>query len=644
MTVLGTLGVAVLAAGALWAQQDAGDQPGANDVDPPTRAARLSYVEGAVSVQPAGIDDWTAASINRPLTGGDQLWSDRGSRAEIQFDTATVSIADSTSLALLNVGDDGVQLQLSAGTTNITLHELDPEAMFEIDAPNASVSLVRPGSYRIGVDGAGNTTVAIRTGQIQVVTSAGQSVILRGGQGAEFSSSGDVDVASVAAADDFDRWCARRERRWGASQFANRYVSSDVVGAQELDNYGEWSQEADYGYVWYPTAVAVDWAPYRNGRWLWVTPWGWTWVDNAPWGYAPFHYGRWAYLRERWGWVPAPPRSRAVYAPALVAWMSGPGADPGVGWLPLAPGEVYLPGYRVSARYLNNVNLSNTTIANTGYISSVSRNPALQNRYANRDAPRALTAVAQSSFISGLPVSGRTLAAASQWQQANATPRPPAIPPARQSVLGAAGQTPVRRPPMAIATRPVLARHAPPPPPPSFDRQINAMRANGGEALPPAQLLRLRGPDNLRPNIVLAPQVVPVIPVAPATPATPVTPVTPAAPTFRASPSRPITPDRHVMPVTPVTPPSALQSAPLATPAVPAHAPPNDRRMIPERSPQFQAAPQVEREALPVPVAAPREIVPPPPPPPPPQRPAPKPVPQPGPQPRAPDKLKGEPP
>ena len=86
-------------AGALWAQQDTGDQPGASDVDPPTRAARLSYVEGAVSVQPAGIDDWTAASINRPLTGGDQLWSDRGSRAEIQFDTATVSIADSTSLA-----------------------------------------------------------------------------------------------------------------------------------------------------------------------------------------------------------------------------------------------------------------------------------------------------------------------------------------------------------------------------------------------------------------------------------------------------------------------------------------------------------------------------------------------------------------
>ena len=629
MTALGTLGLAALvAAGALWAQQDAGDQPGAGDVDPPTRAARLSYVEGAVSVQPAGIDDWTAATINRPLTGGDQLWSDRASRAEIQFDTATVSIADSTSLALLNVADDGVQLQLSAGTANIVLHQLDAAEMFEIDAPNASVSLVRPGSYRIGVDGAGNTTVAIRSGQVQAVTSAGQSLILRGGQGAQFSSSGDVDVASVAAVDDFDRWCAQRERRWDANQSVTQYVSSDVVGAQQLDDYGEWNQDPDYGYVWYPTAVAVDWAPYRYGRWLWVTPWGWTWVDNAPWGYAPFHYGRWAYLRERWGWVPAPPRSRAVYAPALVAWMGGPGTEPGVGWLPLAPGEVYLPGYRVSARYLNNVNASNTTFANTGYISNVYQNPALQNRYANRTAPRALTVVTQGSFTAGLPVAGRTIAPPPQWQQANATARPPGILPSQQSVLGPAAQTPVRRPPIAIATRPVVARRAPPAAPPSFERQMDAMRANGGQALPPEQLQRLRGADNRRPNIVLAPHVVPVIPVAPVIPPTP--PVH-AGPAIRLAPAPPAAP--------------AAPAAPLAQ-GVPTRSIPNDRRAIPERSPQFQASPQVQREALPqpappLPVAAPREIAPPPPPPP---APAQRPLPKQGPQPRVPEKVKGEPP
>lgn len=612
IVVLGALGLAVLAATAVLAQPDADDQPGASDVDPPTRAARLSYVQGAVSVQPAGIDDWTAATINRPLTGGDQLWSDRGSRAEIDFGTATVSIADSTSLALLNLGDDGVQLQVSAGTTNITLRQLDAAAAFEIDAPNASVSLVRPGSYRIAVDGAGNTTVAIRSGQVQVVTSAGQSVILRGGQGAQFASGGDVDVATVAAADDFDRWCALREQRWTHNQGVARYVSSDVVGAQELDNYGDWNQDPDYGYVWYPTAVAVDWAPYRHGRWLWMSPWGWTWVDNAPWGYAPFHYGRWAYVGQRWGWVPAPAGSRAIYAPALVAWMDGSGAGPNVGWLPLAPGEVYLPAYRVSPRYLNSVNASNISIVNSSYIASVYHNPALQNRYANRSAPGALSVVTRGSFTSGQALSGHIIEPPGEWQQASATPRPPGILPLRHSVLGSAGQTPVRRPPIAIATRPVLARRAPPPPPTSFNRQMDAMRANGGQALPPAQLLRLRGPDSLRPNIVLAPRVVPVLPLPPAPASlTPLTPSTPAAPTFHAAPARSL---------------------------------PNDRRAIPERSPQLQAPVRVQRAPLPqpdqpLPVAASREIAPPAPPP----APRPPPPPRQSPPVRAPQNVKGEP-
>lgn len=638
------LGLVALSSMAVVAQQDPDEQQAGDEVDPPTRAARLSYIEGAVSVQPAGVDEWTAAAVNRPLTTGDQLWSDRGSRAEIDLGTATVSVADSSSISLLNLSDDGVQLQVTAGTANVTLRDLDPAVPFEIDAPNASVSLERPGSYRIGVDDAGNTVVAMRDGQAQVITGTGQSVVLRGGQGAQFSASGDVDVAPLGAADDFDRWCAQRAQRWTRNQDTSQYVSSDVVGSEELDNNGEWRQEPDYGYVWYPTQVAVDWAPYRYGRWLWVSPWGWTWVDSAPWGYAPFHYGRWAYLRQRWCWVPAPPRSRAVYAPALVAWIGGPrggvsvavGAGPGVGWLPLAPGEVYLPGYRVSRRYLHNVNVSNTTIINNTYITNVYRNPQLQRRYANRDVPRGLTVVSQSNFASGQSVAGRTMAPPRQWREVSPTAQPPGIVPVRQSVLGPSAQTPVKRPPIAIANRPVVVRREPPPTPASFDRQTDAMRANGGRALPPAQLQRLRGTDSPRPNFVVAPPTARNVPAAPATPAvpalpglpggipaapavratpnapatpagpearrtpgrpimpvTPAAPVTPAlpggmppapaAPALRAAPERPMTPDRHVMPITPVAP----SPPPAAAPA-----PPIDRRMIPERSPQFQAPAQ----------------------------------------------------
>ena len=123
-----------------------------------------------------------------------------------------------------------------------------------------------------------------------------------------------------------------------------------MVGAAELDQYGTWSQVPEYGAVWYPTAVEPDWAPYRNGYWADVGAWGPTWVDAAPWGYAPFHYGRWVFVGSRWGWCPGTYVARPLWAPALVGWTGGPGwgislnvGGPVFGWVPLAWGEPYRP-------------------------------------------------------------------------------------------------------------------------------------------------------------------------------------------------------------------------------------------------------------------------------------------------------------
>ena len=57
----------------------------------------------------------------------------------------------------------------------------------------------------------------------------------------------------------------------------------------------------EYGTVWFPHVTIVGWAPYRYGHWAWISPWGWTWVDDAPWGFAPFHYGRWVFVARRLG-------------------------------------------------------------------------------------------------------------------------------------------------------------------------------------------------------------------------------------------------------------------------------------------------------------------------------------------------------
>src|SRR5262249_50797082 len=131
---------------------------------------------------------------------------------------------------------------------------------------------------------------------------------------------------------------------------------------QDLDQAGVWQETGDYGPVWYPTTVGYDWEPYEYGQWVWVAPWGWTWIDDQPWGFAPFHYGRWVYSGGRWGWCPGDRLRRPIYAPALVGFV---GSDPWrfysravrpEHWVPLAPGEVYQAPYTRNAAYLRVVN------------------------------------------------------------------------------------------------------------------------------------------------------------------------------------------------------------------------------------------------------------------------------------------------
>ena len=125
------------------------------------------------------------------------------------------------------------------------------------------------------------------------------------------------------ARDGFAAWNDERDRAEARPVAAARYVSPEMTGAEDLDRYGQWEQTPEYGPIWTPRAVAVGWAPYSTGHWAYVRPWGWTWVDDAPWGFAPFHYGRWVNYRSRWCWAPGTYVTRPVYAPALVAWVGG---------------------------------------------------------------------------------------------------------------------------------------------------------------------------------------------------------------------------------------------------------------------------------------------------------------------------------
>ena len=441
----------------------------ADDGDPPGRVARLSYLQGSVSLEPAGAPDWISAELNRPVTTSDRLWSDTpGSRAELDIGGAVIRVGSETGFSFLNLDDNVAQMQVTAGTVSVTVRELLESQTYEIDTPNVAVLLDQAGQYRIDVNDAGNTTVVrVSEGQAEA-NGGGETVPIVNQQMMTFLGNGQVSAipATLGAPDGFDDWSFERDREY--EQAASRqYVGDDMAGTEDLDDNGEWQNTPDYGDVWVPAAVAVGWAPYSFGHWAWISPWGWTWVDDAPWGFAPFHYGRWARWRNSWCWVPGPRQVRAMYAPAVVGWVGG-GAGAAVGWFPLGPREAYVPGYRVSDRYVRTINITNTSITDRAYIltqigTSVHQGRAANVHYANSGIPGAVTTVPQSVFASAQSVNAHRLnVPAGQGVQVATTATPPAIAPSRQSILGGAPGGGARRPPPALLNRVVVARTAPP--------------------------------------------------------------------------------------------------------------------------------------------------------------------------------------
>jgi hypothetical protein len=464
--------------------------------DPPTRVARIGYLEGSVSFLPAGESDWVQAVPNRPMTTGDKLWADQDSRAELQLGSAVIRLSQNTGFSFLNLDDHTVQIQLTSGALNIRVRRLDPDDAFEIDTPNLAFTISQPGRYRAEASEDGTyTVIAIRDGEGQA-TGNGQTYTLHAGQRVTFSGTDSLnaDMEDLSGLDQFDTWADARDRRYDESPSA-RYLSPDVVGYEDLDATGNWRDDPSYGHVWFPTQVEVGWAPYHQGHWDWIEPWGYTWVDDYAWGYAPFHYGRWVSVGGQWGWVAGPVNVQAVYAPALVVFIGGGpvGWGGNVGWFPLGPREVYVPPYQVSRGYMTQVNISNTTvnrtvITNVYNTTIINKSTTITNvTYANRNVQGAVTVVPQRAFASAQPVARAAVTVNARELASAPVSARVAVVPTQQAVLGARASTAghVAAPPAAVFNRQVVARKMPPPPPVPFAKQQQALAAHPGQ--PPAR-------------------------------------------------------------------------------------------------------------------------------------------------------------
>jgi uncharacterized membrane protein YgcG len=444
-------------------QVDPAEQPAPSDAgDPPTRVARISYLDGSVSLQPGGAGDWGEAARNRPMTVGDKIWTDKDSRAELQTGVVSLHLGSMTALSFLNLDQNITQIRLAEGSINFRVKEIREGDTYEVDTPNAVFTITQAGAFRIDVNENGdNTGITVIRGAGQV-TASGKTYDLQLGQRAIFNGTDDVQSTIAPQApppDGLDKWANDRDLG-EQNSVSQRYVPQDMPGTQDLDNNGTWSQDGENGPVWYPNEVGPDWAPYSNGYWSYVGPWGWTWVDYAPWGFAPFHYGRWGYIGSRWGWYPGPVYGPAIYGPAFVGFLGGGfgfGVGFGVGWFPLGFGEPFHPWFRCGRGFKERINVHNTFIRNVNVVHNTNNF-----NYAYAHNTRAVTATSRSGFTSGQMVNRGAVHINEASLRGARVTNNVGVSPTRQSAFGAANaRGNVTRPPSSVENRSVMARTSP---------------------------------------------------------------------------------------------------------------------------------------------------------------------------------------
>ncbi|MFN3323233.1 MAG: DUF6600 domain-containing protein [Bryobacteraceae bacterium] len=371
----------------------------AQNEGPGRGVARISVIDGDVSVRRGDSGEWIAAAVNAPLVVDDRILTGPGSRAEVQFDYANmIRIGRDAEIRLSELEHRRYQVQVAQGTTTFRVLR-DSDADVDINTPSVSVRPVKRGAYRITVLADGTSEITVRSGEAEIFTPrgverlrSGRTMVARGP-----ASDPEYQVASDIPRDSWDAWNESRDRDLERSR-TYQYVSRDIYGAEELDMHGSWINVPPYGVVWTPR-VAVGWAPYRFGRWSWIDWYGWTWVSHDPWGWAPYHYGRWFWHANQWCWYPGGMHVRHMWSPALVSfvgWGGGIGVGIGfgrVGWVPLAPFEPLHPWWGPGF-YGRGWGANGVTIVNNVNITNV---------YRNARVPNGMTAVDAVDFSRGRP-------------------------------------------------------------------------------------------------------------------------------------------------------------------------------------------------------------------------------------------------
>jgi hypothetical protein len=346
---------------------------------------RISLIEGDVQVRIEDTGEWVPASINMPLMDDDQIWVPEGARTELQLrDGTSLRLDENSALEILTVEKDSYQFYLTEGRSYANFRGLRG-SFLQIDTPDSSIRVYDRSNFRIETTQDGYTDISVYKGIVYAESRDGETSV-DGGKTLSLREGTYAELAPLGPPDEWERWNRKRDRRFAERRPPSRYLPDELQAySGDFEENGRWVQVREYGYVWTPKVVAVGWAPYRIGRWVWIGG-DYVWISYEPWGWAPYHYGRWAFISAiGWCWVP-PARGAVYWGPGFVGWVRTPTY---VSWVPLAPGEIY---YGHGYYGPHSVNVTQINITHIDVHKIVYKNVRVQN---------AVTVVHHDTFVKG---------------------------------------------------------------------------------------------------------------------------------------------------------------------------------------------------------------------------------------------------
>jgi hypothetical protein len=405
----------------------------------------LRFLEGDVQVKTEDTTEWLPASINVPLSEGDQIWVPENARAELMFrEGAIVRLDGNSYLEILVLEGKRVQFYLATGRayTNTRLTAGD---VVVFETPTVSFHADGQSVFGIDVSESEDSVASVFQGVIYADRGSGQMKINAGDRMVFYKYAEYPKLAGVALMDHWEQWNNRRdlEFRWSPSGRATAYLPGELgIYSSDFERNGKWVYEQEYGYVWTPTIIiARDWSPYRVGRWVWMRG-DYVWISYEPWGWVPYHYGRWAFVNHRgWCWVP-PAKGDVYWSPGFVGWVYTPTY---ISWVPLAPREMYY-GHGNYGHYSVNIRTVNIN-------TSTANNIIYRNIHVNN----AVTTLHHDTFVSGRPIN--VAVKENLLMKEKRVMGAPDIRPERSSFMPVVKEIPqINRPPQQIVNRAIDER------------------------------------------------------------------------------------------------------------------------------------------------------------------------------------------